>query len=380
LKFIEDIVEQRPKQNYIVCGDAFICERTFESTFFVLCDGIGSGVYANIAAITCANRMAELYRSGISMRAMSEMVADSMHRAREERIPFSAFTAVKILNDGLFSVYTYEAPNPVMIRDGLAVPLKQVVHAAEYEIIGESTGKLELGDSLIVVSDGITQSGLGRGSSLGIGTEGLVDFINRRSSHKENLRRLPGEILDMSARMCGGIYEDDSTVAVLNCREASQLVVLTGPPALRSKDREIVEKFMSTPGIHVVAGSTTADIVARELGREVKLVNQGMAFGSPPEYKIEGIDLVTEGAIMLNQVYNILDEDRSELDDSSLVERFCAMMLEADVITFIMGSAVNDAHTSLLFKQTGIRPRLTAVQLISKKLKELGKLVIEIKY
>jgi hypothetical protein len=56
------------------------------------------------------------------------------------------------------------------------------------------------------------------------------------------------------------------------------------------------------------------------------------------------------------------------------------MMLEADVITFIVGSAVNDAHTSLLFKQTGIRPRLTAVQLISKKLKELGKLVIEIKY
>lgn len=227
---------------------------------------------------------------------MSEMVADSMHRAREERIPFSAFTAVKILNDGLFSVYTYEAPNPVVIRDGLAVPLKQVVHAAEYEIIGESTGKPELGDSLVVVSDGITQSGLGRGSSLGIGTEGMVDFINRRSSHKENIRRLPGENLDMSARMCGGVYEDDSTVAVLSCREASQLVVLTGPPALRSKDREIVDKFMGTPGLHVVAGSTTADIVARELGREVKLVNQGMSFGSPPEYKIEGIDLVTERA------------------------------------------------------------------------------------
>ncbi|MDI9494373.1 MAG: hypothetical protein QM289_07850 [Bacillota bacterium] len=83
---------------------------------------------------------------------------------------------------------------------------------------------------------------------------------------------------------------------------------------------------------------------------------------------------------MLNQVYNILDEDRSELDENSLVERFCAMMLEADVITFIVGSAVNDVHTSLLFKQTGIRPRHTAVQLISKKLKELGKLVIEIKY
>jgi ferredoxin len=38
-------------------GVPYTIERTFESTFFVLCDGIGSGVYANIAAITCANRM-----------------------------------------------------------------------------------------------------------------------------------------------------------------------------------------------------------------------------------------------------------------------------------------------------------------------------------
>ncbi len=380
MKFIEDIVEQKHKQNYIVCGDTYICERSLESTFFVLCDGIGSGVYANIAAITCANRMAELYRSGVSMRDMSEMVADSMHRAREERIPFAAFTAVKILNDGLFIAYTYEAPDPVMIRDGLAVPLKPAIHAAEYEVIGETTGKLALGDSLIVVSDGITQSGLGRGSTFGIGTEGLVDFINRRSSHSENIHRLPGEVLEMSARVSGGRYEDDSSVAVLHCREAGELAILTGPPALKSKDREIVEKFMNAPGLHVVAGSTTADIVSRELGREVQLVEQGRSIGVPPEYKIEGIDLVTEGAIMLNQVYNILDEDSENLDDDSPVERFCAMLLEADVVTFFIGSAVNDAHTSLIFKQTGVRPRLSAIQLISQKLRELGKLVVEVKY
>ncbi|HPO04957.1 MAG TPA: SpoIIE family protein phosphatase [Bacillota bacterium] len=380
MKFIEDIVEQKSKQNYIVCGDIHICERTLESTFFVLCDGIGSGVYANIAAITCANRLVELHRCGVSMRRMSEMVADSMHRAREEKIPFAAFTAVKILNDGLFIAYTYEAPNPVMIKDGLAIPLKPEAHTAEYEVIGETTGKLELGDSLIIVSDGITQSGLGRGSSFGIGTEGLVDFINRKSGHKHNIHRLPGEVLEMSARMCGGRYEDDSSVAVLHCRRAAQLAVLSGPPAQRSKDKEIVEKFMGTPGIHVVAGSTTTDIVSRELGREVKLVEEGRSFGSPPEYKIEGIDLVTEGSIMLNQAYNILDEDRDNLDGGSPVEKFCTLLLEADVITFFIGGAINEAHDSLIFKQVGVRPRISAIQLISKKLRELGKLVVEIKY
>ena len=369
LKFIEDIVEQKPKQNYIVCGDTYICQRTQESTFFVLCDGIGSGVYANIAAITCANRLMELHRSGVSMRSMSEMVADSMHRAREEKIPFAAFTAVKILNDGLFITYTYEAPEPIMIKDGLAIPLKPSIHSAEYEVIGETTGKLELGDSLIVVSDGITQSGLGQGSSFGIGTEGLVDFVNRRSAHKHNIYKLPGEVLEMSNRICGGRYEDDSTVAILHCREASQLAILSGPPALRAKDKEIVESFMNAPGLHVVAGSTTADIVSRELKREVTFVDNTRSLASPPEYKIDGIDLV-----------NILDEDSCSLSGDSPVERFCAMMLKADAITFFIGSAVNEAHDSMVFRQAGIRPRISAIQLISKKLKDMGKLVVEVKY
>lgn len=380
MNFIEDIVEQKCKQNYIVCGDTFLCERTAESTFFVFCDGIGSGVYANIAAITCANRMMELHRAGVSMRAMSEMVADSMHKAREEKIPFAAFTVVKILNDGLFTTYTYEAPGPLMIRDGLAVELKPVIHAAEFEVIGETTGKLEQGDSLIVVSDGITQSGLGRGSSFGIGTEGLVEYINRKTSFRHDIRRLPGEILEMSHRLCGGRYEDDSTVAILHCREARQMAILSGPPAMRSKDKEIVEVFMRSPGIHVVAGSTTADIVSRELKKEVKLVENNRSLGSPPEYSMDGIDLVTEGALMLNQVYNILDEEGCNIDGDSPVERFCALMRRADVVTFFLGSAVNEAHDSMVFRQAGVRPRLAIIQLIAKELRAMGKLVIEVKY
>jgi hypothetical protein len=380
LKFIEDIVEQRPKQDYIVCGDTYICERTLESTFFVLCDGIGSGVYANIAAITCANRMVELHKAGVSMRNMSEMVADSMHRAREEKIPFAAFTAVKILHDGLFSTYTYEAPSPFIIRDEFITPLKPVIHAAEYELIGETTGKLELGDSLVVVSDGITQSGLGRGYSFGIGAEGVADYINKKLEYIGDLHKLPAEVLKMSQEISGGKHEDDSTVAILQCREASQLVILSGPPALRSKDKEIVENFMRSPGIHVVAGSTTADIVSRELNKEVKMIGMGRPLGSPPEYRIDGIDLVTEGAVMLNQVYNILGEEGCKIDSDSPVERLCAMMQGADVITFFTGSALNEAHDSRVFRQAGIRPRLAAIQLISKKLRDFGKLVVEVKY
>jgi hypothetical protein len=61
----------------------------------------------------------------------------------------------------------------------------------------------------------------------------------------------------------------------------------------------------------------------------------------------------------------------------SAVERLCALLLKADAVTFMVGRAVNTAHTELVFKQLGIRPRETTIRLISKFLKEKGKLVVE---
>ncbi|MDD4583763.1 MAG: hypothetical protein PHR60_06185, partial [Eubacteriales bacterium] len=127
----------------------------------------------------------------------------------------------------------------------------------------------------------------------------------------------------------------------------------------------------------VVCGSTTADIVSRELDREVKLVRPGTSFDSPPEYGIEGIDMVTEGAVMLNQVYNILEETSDQFIENTVVERLCSLMQNVDVITFLIGNAINDAHTSLVFKQMGVRLRHTTVKLIAECLRKMGKLVIE---
>lgn len=380
MKFIQDIVKQVSKRNQIVSGDTFLCERTLESTEFVLCDGIGSGVYANIAAITCANRLIELFRTGVSLRYACEKVADSMHRARKEEIPFSAFSVAKVLNDGQFTVYTYEAPVPILIKEGIAQPLKPYYYTANYEIIGESSGVLGIGDSLVLCSDGATQAGLGKGYFFGIGAEGIAEYINSKLTYGGNINELPQDIIKMCSRVSEGIYEDDTTVAVLQCREASQLTLMSGPPSAKTKDRAFVERFMSAHGTRVVCGSTTADILSRELNKEAKLVKNNISPGSPPEYIIDGVDMVTEGAAMLNQVYNILDENPERFIEDSATERLCALLQEADVITFLVGNAINEAHSALLFKQMGIHPRAATVKRISEQLKKMGKLVIEEHY
>ena len=376
MKFFEDKATQAIKAGKIVCGDSYSCERTFDYTEFILCDGIGSGVYANIAAISCTSRLSELFRSGVSLGHACEMVADSMHRARQEDIPFSAFSAARVLHDGQFAVYSYEAPEPILIRDGMASVLKPRFYTAGYEVIGESAGTLGLGDSLVLCSDGVTQAGLGHGFTFGIGSEGVAEYLNHCFSQGISLSDVTGKVLEMTERISGGRHEDDTTFTALTCRTAHEITILSGPPSVKSKDSAFVERFMASPGKHAVCGSTTAEVLARELGREIRLKSAGTSFGNPPEYTMADIDMITEGAVVLNQINNILDENPELFVHNTPAERLCSMLMEADVVTFIIGRSINDAHNELVFKQLGILPRDTTIRLISEKLKDKGKLVV----
>ncbi len=385
MKFFEDIVAERKKYGHVVCGDVHACDKGSEGTALILCDGIGSGVYANIAASMCAGRLRELLRSGVPLRSAAEMVAASMHKAREAEIPFSAFSAAFVAPDGRFSAYTYESPEPIAILNGSAHVLKPVFYTAGYEVVGESGGTLEIGDSLLLSSDGVTQAGLGHGYAIGIGSQAVEQFINRQLSgerHAEagrDIRDLPEQILELCASVSGGRFEDDTTCALLHCREASQLTILSGPPSKPAKDAVYVADFMARPGARVVCGSTTAEIVARELKSEVTMLAVGAAFGSPPEYKIKGVDLTTEGAFMLSQVHNILGEP-SENFEGGVVERLCLLLEQADAVHFMLGGGINAAHSALLFKQLGVMPRKKTIQLLTDKLKKMGKVVTEASY
>ena len=377
MKFFEDIISQRNKAGQMVCGDICLCERRIEGTIFLVCDGVGSGVYANIAAIVCSERIMELIRSGTSARVATEMVASSMHRARTENIPFSAFSLCIILPDGTFTIYTYESPNAILYQNGSAGVLAPRYYTAGFEMIGEATGVMREGDALLLFSDGVSQAGLGHGHGLGIGSDGVASFINRLQKN-QSIRFLPEVITSMVTDLSDGKAEDDVSLGMLYCREAVHFSIMSGPPAKPSRDKSFVEEFINLPGQKAICGSTTSEIVSRVLETPIRMIVQGDSIGKMPEYHIEGVDITTEGAIVLNQVYNLLDEPIDKLMDNSVSERLCLMLKEADVIHLMIGNAVNKAHESVLFKQIGVRVRRSTIELISNKLKAMGKLVIEV--
>ncbi len=374
MKFFDDFTCAANKDGMAVCGDHTLCRRTQSGTFYVLCDGVGSGVYANISAITCAARLMQMASDGVPLHTVCATVAASMHRARSERIPFCAFSFAQIMADGRFLVYCYEAPEPVVILNGAAAVLTPHIYKAGPEEFGGASGKLETGDGLLLFSDGLSQTGLG-GGGFGLGSAGVAKRVNDWLSEDVRLRELPKRLLGLAKDLSGGRNEDDVTAGLLRCREADRLVVLTGPPSRKSLDAQVVERFFSLPGKHVVCGSTTADVVARCTGTKVALAGGAGGDGSPPEYELPGVDMTTEGAVMLSRVNNIIDEPEENFVDDTPVERLAMLMQEADAITFINGTVVNRAHQATLFRELGVLPREAVIKTLSDKLSARGKLV-----
>ena len=375
MKFFEDAVLQARKRGHLVCGDHYLCRRTPEATVLNLCDGVGSGVYANVAAVTCASRLYALLEEGCSLRAACSMVAESMHRARTEEIPFAAFVVARILPGGQYTAYAYENPGPVHIKQGVAAACEQRFLTVQYEMIAESAGMMEMGDALLLCSDGVTHAGIGGGYAMGWETQGLVGEMNAALRRGLSGEALLSHILHTAFVISGRAYWDDTSLALATCREARELTVLTGPPASRADDARVIAALMNAPGRKVICGSSTTEIASRELKRPAVITGMRLTPDTPPEYRMEGVDLITEGVLTLNQAMNLLEGGVDLRAGDGVVFRLCRMLTEADAVTFLVGGGQNAGHEDPLFRQLGVKPRQVIVEKLVECLQNKGKLV-----
>ncbi len=375
-KYVEIANAQAAKKPGGICGDFIITERTAEATTTIVADGIGTGIKARVAAVMCASRLMELIRVGFTLREACHKIVDTMHAARTTDIPFSAFSVCRVLVSGHATVMSYEIPSPILINNRLAAYLpKQRIFPMGLEMIGEVNCVLEYGDGIVMVSDGVSQAGLGQQYRMGWGVQGVCDFINGLLVQGTQMKDIPKKIVSNVRDISGATYGDDTTCSVLLCREAHVLNVLTGPPARKSSDAKAVREFMEMKGARIVCGSSTAELVARNLNVPIEMKSVSNAYHKPPSYDIKGIDYATEGAITLNQVYNILGEAPEKLEPDSSVSDLYRFFHASDTINFLVGTAANPGHEHIVFRQMGVYPRDVIVRLLAEKLKSMGKLV-----
>ena len=358
------------------CGDVVAHRRTELGTDIILCDGIGSGIHAYVAATLHVSRMQTLLAEGFSLRRTFASVIATVDKWRDPAKPYAAVTLARILNDGEVTVLTYDAPAPVLMGNGHADVLPQRPLVIDGALAQQSSCFLAPGEGVLFFSDGITQAGIGNGSAEGWTSEGVAGHASRLLATSCDPGRILESIQREALRLDGGIGRDDMTVVCARCRLGRTLHILTGPPADKRCDADVVYRFLAMEGPKVVCGATTAAIVARVAGRKLTIDREPTSLISPPKYSLEGIDLVTEGAVTLNQLCNILDVPEEEFEEVNPVTELAELLNQADRVDFILGRGANPANDSMGFRQQGIIKREAIVPVLTRKLRTRGKLVM----
>lgn len=357
------------------CGDAFISFRTTDATVIILADGIGSGIKANIYANMAISRLEKLLNSGFSLRRAFTSLVNTMHEARGTDLPYAVFTVVRVLNNGETTILAYEMPESIFVGRHSASVVKRRNFTLGNDVISETNLFLETGEGLILFSDGITLAGIGGKTRLGWSSEEVCRFVKDllvSGADRKLLAKLVHEkALNLWGKHCG----DDCTVIGALCRPGKVATIFSGPPLDKTHDTRIVEEFLAQPGLKIVCGATTAQVVARQLSRKLQINTADASLIAPPGYSLEGIDLVTEGAVTLNQLFNILDANPLDFETDSSVTRLYDSLIDADRINFIVGGSKNVGHADIAFRQQGIMPRHKVIELLAQKLRSEGRLV-----
>ena len=100
--------------------------------------------------------------------------------------------------------------------------------------------------------------------------------------------------------------------------------------------------FQEFPGTKVICGGTSAEIIARELKLPLSVDLSTMGGDLPPLSRMPGADLVTEGIFTLSRAASYLEKgDYTKLDPA---EKLVELMRRHDIIEFVVGTRVNEAH------------------------------------
>ncbi|MBS0010771.1 MAG: SpoIIE family protein phosphatase [Bacteroidales bacterium] len=352
--YIEVNCHQRNHHEEKICGDVFLSKRIREEgrTIAVLSDGMGHGIKANILATLTATMALNFTREHKELEKIASVIMNTLPVCSERKISYATFTIIDIELNGEVSILEFDNTPSLVLRgkeifepSWTRVDLTEGRHAGKHLLT--CSFRLEKEDRIIFCSDGVVQSGMGSDKlPFGWGRDRLVDYARMMVSAEPTISagKLASKIVTMAHKNDAYRAKDDTSCASIYFREPRKMLLCTGPPYNEENDAKLAEMVSGFKGKVVLSGGTTADIIARETGREIvdKLVFEDP--GLPPESFIEGIDLVTEGILTLQKVVEILGNYKKHTPEKGPADKIVRLLMESDEIRFIIGTRINIAH------------------------------------
>jgi hypothetical protein len=353
--YIEVNCQQKNHEDERICGDVFLSERVKEENRIVavLSDGMGHGVKANILATLTATMALNFTREHKDFHTIAEIIMKTLPVCSVRKISYSTFTIIDIEIDGKVSILEYDNPPASIFRNNKPYePEWQCIILESEENRGKElrscTFYPEKGDRIVFCSDGVAQSGLGsRKLPFGWGSDRMNQFISETLEKKPfiSARQLAKKVINVAVSNDNYHPKDDTSCASFYFREPRKLLIVTGPPYEKKKDIELAMAVHKYQGKKIICGATTAEVIARELGLEIRDSFEFIDNDLPPISYINGINLVTEGILTLGKVTEMLREhDSNSVLGHGPADQIVDLILQSDEIHIIIGTRINIAH------------------------------------
>lgn len=382
--FIDFASSSLNKYGEELCGDKVEFYNGEDSFIAVLSDGLGSGVKANILATLTSKIAITMLKEGLPIEDVVDTIIHTLPVCSVRKLAYSTFTIIKIDKDGMAYVVEFDNPSIFFLNDRHIKKLQWNTTEINGRKIKESKFKLEEKDILVFVSDGVIHAGAGIVLNLGWKWEDIDKYL-RQYTNKDMSSKT---ITNMLLGACDQLYiqkpGDDATIATIKVTRPSKAALFSGPPIDPDMDKEVVEVLMNTIGKKIVCGGTAGNIVARELGEDIKVSFEVIDKEIPPIGYIKGIDLVTEGVLTIKKATEKLEKLKMATDLDFIYKEDGASKLakilfeDCTHIKMLVGRSINPAHQNPDFPNE-LSIKLYVLNKLKKVLLDLGK-IVEIEY
>jgi len=373
------------KKGEQLCGDHIdIVEQESNGTISAaLADGLGSGVKANILSTMTARILTTMIAEGAAMTECVETMMEALPVCREREMNYCTFTMVRISPDGSGVIFEYDNPQAILYQGGKCRDFE----SEQIEMAGKTLRRaefhLEEGDAIVVVSDGVLFAGPNQTMNYDWQRPHIMKYLDRtltpERSATASAAMLAGACMDLYCGHPG----DDTTVAVISLKPICSVSLMIGPPADRTREKAHVKHFLEVGDLHAVCGGTTGEIVADYLGKEIFLLPNTGFRTVPPYSVVEGLDLVTEGALTIAYLTELSERHLNpyslgvkRYNGNNGAEKLAKLLFEqAAEITCFVGKTVNIAHAGT---RADSGKKRKSVETLCRNLRRMGKNVVEI--
>ncbi len=363
-----------------LCGDKVEYIYDDNGCIVVMSDGLGSGVKANILATMTTKIAVTMLKNNASIDDTIETIINTLPECKVRKLAYSTFTIIKIDKDNNAYIAEYDNPAYFYYSHKRIMTVEKRERIIGSKKIYESNIKLNIGDTICVVSDGAIHAGIGQLLNLGWSRDEVNEYLKELNNVNRSAQLINGNFIGVCSNLYNNEPGDDTTILTIKVRKPETIDIFIGPPADKSLDNRLTDIMKNSENMKIICGGTTALIAERELNKELQVDMDSMRDDVPPMAYMDGFDLVTEGVLTLGKTLdNIKKLNKSSYENLINNNKYDGATMLTHMLTdigthinFYIGRAVNPAHQNPNFPM-GYNIKQNIVDNLIDELKKAGK-------